>query len=138
MAVLFLAISYDSLSRSELKTVCQRLAVVDDGDVVLAVGLLRGFGAADDLRRDAEGFALGDDAGCGFWLAEDFHAVPHVVNAEHLFGAGAAGLLDRFEDRRDWQEVVFDVVHPCAEANALGLTAAGAVHHAVDAFAVFG
>ena len=121
-----------------LQTVFQRLAVVDDGDVVLAVGFLGGFGATDDLRRNAEGFALGNDAGCGFWIAEDFHAVSHVIYAEHLFGAGAAGLLDRFEDRRDWQEIVFDVVHACAETNALGLTAAGAVHHTVDAFAVFG
>ncbi|MFT5826341.1 MAG: hypothetical protein ACI8ZW_001852, partial [Yoonia sp.] len=126
-----------SLFQLFLKAVFQCLAGVDDGDVVLAVGLLRGFGAADDLRGNTEGFALGDDAGCGCWFAEDFHAVSHVVNAEHFFGAGAAGLLDRFENRWDRQEVVFDMVYACAEADALGLAAAGAVHHAVDACAVF-
>ena len=118
--------------------VFKRLAVVHDGDVVLAVGFLGGFGAANDLRGDAKGFALGDDAGCGLRLAEDLHAVPHVIDAEHFFGAGTAGFLDRFENRRDRQEVVLDVVHASAETNALSLTAAGAVHHAVDAVAVFG
>ena len=121
-----------------LKAVFERLAVVHDSHMILAVGLLCGFGASDDLCGNAKGFALGDDAGSGFRLAEDFHAVPHVIDAEHLFGAGAAGLLNRFEDRRDRQEVVLDVVDACAETDALGLAAAGAVHHPVDAFAVFG
>ena len=84
-----------------LQAVFERLAVVHDGHVVLTVGFLRGFGATDDLCRNTKRFALGDDAGCGFGLAVDFHAVPHVVDAEHFFGARAAGLLDRFEDRWD-------------------------------------
>ena len=62
----------------------------------------------------------------------------HVVDAEHFLVAGAAGLLDGLEDRRDGQEVVLDVVHSGAKANTLGLAAAGAVHHAVDAVAVLG
>ena len=121
-----------------LQRVFERLAVVLNGHVVLAVCALGRFRAADDLRGDAEGFALGDDAGCGFGIAIDFHAVAHVVHAEHFFRAGVAGLLDRGEDRRDRQEVVLDVMHACAEADALGLTAAGAVHHAVNVVAVFG
>ncbi len=121
-----------------LQLVSQCLACVLNGDVVLAVCALGGFGAADDLRRDAEGLALRDDGIGGFGLAEDFHPVAHVVDAEHFLVAGAAGLLDGLEDWRNGQEVVLDVVHPGAEANALGLAAAGAVHHAVDAVAVFG
>jgi len=109
-----------------------------NGDVVCAVCALAGFGATYDLGGDAEGFALGDDVCCGGGLAVDLHAVPHVVDAEHFLVGGGAGFLDGFEDWGDWQEVVFDMMHSCAEADALGLAAAGAVHHAVDAVAVFG
>ena len=130
---------YDSNSGElVVQLVFECLAVVHDGDMILAVGLLGGFGAANDLRGYAEGFALCDDAGGGFRLAEDFHAVAHVIHAEHLFGAGATGLLNRFENRWDRQEVVLNVVDAGAEADALGLPSARAVHHAVDAVAVFG
>ncbi len=106
--------------------------------VVAAVGVFAGFGAPDDLCGDAEGFAVCDDAPGCIGIAVDLHAVPHVVDAEHLLVARAAGRLNGLEDRGDGEEVVLDVVHPGAEANALGLAAAGAVHHAMDALAGFG
>jgi len=121
-----------------LQIVGQCLAFVLYGNVVRAVCALGGFGAADDLRGDTEGFALGDDDFGGFGIAIDIHAVPHVIDAEHLFVARAAGFLDGFEDRGDRQKVVFDMMYSCAEADALGLAATGAVYHAVDAVAVFG
>lgn len=44
-----------------LDRVSQRLALVLDSDVVLAVRTRGGLGASDDLSRYAEGLALGDD-----------------------------------------------------------------------------
>ena len=109
-----------------------------NGYVVSAVGVFAGFGAPDDLCGNAEGFAVCDDAPGCIGIAVDLHAVPHVVDAEHLLVARAAGRLNGLEDRGDGEEVVLDVVHPSAEANALGLAATRAVDHAMDAFAGFG
>ena len=120
-----------------LDGVFERFAFVLDGHVVVAIFALAGFGAADDLRRNSEGFALGDDALCSFWIAIDLHAVPHIVDAEHLLVGRAAGLLDRLEDWGNRQEVIFDNVDASAETEALRLAPTRAVHHAVDRFAVF-
>ena len=84
-----------------VQCVFESLAIVENGHVVLTIILLRGFGASDYLRGNAKGFALSDDAGCCARLTVDFHAVPHVINAEHLFGASAAGCLNGFENRWD-------------------------------------
>ena len=81
--------------------VFESLAIVENGHVVLTIILLRGFGATDYLCGNAKGFAFSDDAGCGVRLTVDFHAVAHVINAEHLFGAGTAGCLNGFENRWD-------------------------------------
>ncbi len=95
-----------------------------DGDVVLTIGFLGGFGTANDLRGNAESFALGDDTSSGLRLAKYLHAVPHIIDAEHFFVAGAACFLDRFENRWDRQEIILNMVHACAETDALSLAAA--------------
>lgn len=108
-----------------------------NGEVVGAIRSLTGFGAADDLGRNAEGLAFGDDACCGLWLAVQLHAMPHIVDAEHFLVSGATGLLDGSKNRRNGQEIVFDNVHRCAKAQAFGLPSSGAVDHAVDGIAIF-
>ena len=120
-----------------LDCIFEGLAFVLDRDVVCAVFALGDFGAAYDLGGNAEAFAGGDYAFDYFRIAVDFHAVAHVVNAEHFLVAGATGFLDGFEDRRDGQEVVFDDVDSGAEAQAFGLAAAGAMHHTVNRAALF-
>ena len=63
--------------------------------------------------------------------------MPHIIDAEHFLVACITGFLDRFKDWRNRQEVVFNVMHTRAEADALRLTTARAVNHTVDAASIF-
>ena len=72
-----------------------------DGDMILAIILLGRFSSTDHLCRNTKGLAFGDDIGSGLGVAENFHAVAHVVDAKHFCAAGAADLLNCFKDRWD-------------------------------------
>ena len=108
-----------------------------DGDVILSVCALGGFSAANNLCGYTKRFALGDDGFGSFGIAIDFHAMPHIVDTEHFLVAGGTSFLNGFEDRRDRQKVVFDMMHASAEADTLCLAAARAVNHAADIASIF-
>ena len=105
--------------------------------MILLVFLLRSFRSANDLRGNVKGFAYGNDFGGSRGITENFHAMPHVVNAKHFLGAGATCFPDGFKNRRDRHQVVFDVMNPGTKAQALGLATAGAVNHPVDMRTMF-
>ena len=100
--------------------------------MVLAVLALRLFNPAYNLRVHAEALGnLNDLLRVGL-RAVDFHAVPHVVDFEHLGVARAASLLYGLENRGHGKKAVLYEVDAPAEAHALGLAAARAVHEAPD------
>ena len=90
---------------------------------------------ADHLRVDIEALADGDDLP-GILRADlDLKAVAAVEDLVHLAPVSAALLGDDAEEGRHGEHVVLDDAAVVAhEMQHLGLSAARAVHHAVDAW----
>ena len=63
--------------------------------------------------------------------------MPHIVDTEHFLVARGTSFLNGFEDRRDRQKVVFDMMHASAKADTLCLAASRAVNHAADTVSIF-
>ena len=88
----------------------------------------------DDLRVDVEALADGDDLLGIFGTDVDLKTVSAVEDLVHLAPVGAALLGDDAEEWRHGEHIVLDDAAVVAhEVQHLGLGAAGAVHHAVDA-----